>query len=220
MKKFFLIAVSMVLMLGTAQAQDKFDYKLVKEIVDNERSYFNDILKLYLADDKLLRIDDVALVYYGHSYLPEYKGGNDVNEKALKAYVAENNAAKIYETSKKILAYNPVNLNALFYAWLSSQKLAKPEAEVSSYVNKYLKILEMITTMGDGKSARSPFRVINPDDQDHVMYGMLDIESVLSRNLDTRTLCNIVTVTPSKKFPARTMYFDVSRYLSHTAKKK
>ena len=220
MKKFFLIAVSMVLMIGTAQAQDKFDYKLVKEIVDNERSYFNDILKLYLADDKLLRIDDVALVYYGHSYLPEYKGGNDVNEKALKAYVAENNAAKIYETSKKILAYNPVNLNALFYAWLSSQKLAKPEAEVSSYVNKYLKILEMITTMGDGKSARSPFRVINPDDQDHVMYGMLDIESVLSRNLDTRTLCNIVTVTPSKKFPARTMYFDVSRYLSHTAKKK
>lgn len=220
MKKFFLIAVSLVLMLGTAQAQDKFDYKLVKEIVDNERSYFNDILKLYLADDKLLRIDDVALVYYGHSYLPEYKGGNDVNEKALKAYVAENNAAKIYETSKKILAYNPVNLNALFYAWLSSQKLAKPEAEVSSYVNKYLKILEMITTMGDGKSARSPFRVINPDDQDHVMYGMLDIESVLSRNLDTRTLCNIVTVTPSKKFPARTMYFDVSRYLSHTAKKK
>ena len=220
MKKFFLIAVSLVLMLGTAQAQDKFDYKLVKEIVDNERSYFNDILKLYLADDKLLRIDDVALVYYGHSYLPEYKGGNDVNEKALKAYVAENNAAKIYETSKKILAYNPVNLNALFYAWLSSQKLAKPEAEVSSYVNKYLKILEMITTMGDGKSARSPFRVINPDDQDHVMYGMLDIESVLSRNLDTRTLCNIVTVTPSKKFHARTMYFDVSRYLSHTAKKK
>ena len=220
MKKFFLIAVSLVLMLGTAQAQDKFDYKLVKEIVDNERSYFNDILKLYLADDKLLRIDDVALVYYGHSYLPEYTGGNDVNEKALKAYVAENNAAKIYETSKKILAYNPVNLNALFYAWLSSQKLAKPEAEVSSYVNKYLKILEMITTMGDGKSARSPFRVINPDDQDHVMYGMLDIESVLSRNLDTRTLCNIVTVTPSKKFPARTMYFDVNRYLSHTAKKK
>ena len=220
MKKFFLIAVSMVLMLGTAQAQDKFDYKLVKEIVDNERSYFNDILKLYLADDKLLRIDDVALVYYGHSYLPEYKGGNDVNEKALKAYVAENNAAKIYETSKKILAYNPVNLNALFYAWLSSQKLAKPEAEVSSYVNKYLKILEMITTMGDGKSARSPFRVINPDDQDHVMYGMLDIENVTSRNLDTKTLCNIVSVTPSNKFPARTMYFDVSRYLSHTSKKK
>lgn len=220
MKKLSLIAISLFLMLGVAQAQDKFDYKLVKDIVDNERTYFNDILKLYLADDPLLRTDDVALVYYGHSYLPEYKGGNDINEKTLKNYVAENNSSKMYEISKKILSYNPVSLNALFYAWLSSQKLAKPEAEVNSYVHKYLSILEMITTMGDGKSSRSPFRVINPDDQDHVMYGMLDIEKVNSRNLDTRTLCNIISVTPSNKFPARTMYFDVSRYLSHTSKKK
>ena len=220
MKRLSLIATVLMLLLGVAQAQDKFDYKLVKDIVENERTYFNDILKLYMADDKLLRTDDIALVYYGHSYLPEYKGGNDANEKALKNYVAENNVAKIYETSKKILSYNPVNLNALFYAWLSSQKLAKPEKEVGSYVYKYLSILEMITTMGDGKSSRSPFRVINPDDQDHVMYGMLDIANVTSRNLDTRTLCNIISVTPSKKFPARTMYFDVSRYLSHTSKKK
>ena len=220
MKKLFFIVAALFLMMGTAQAQDKFDYKLVKEIVDNERPYFNDILKLYISDDKLLRTDDVALVYYGHSYLPEYKGGNDVNEKTLKNYVAENNAAKMYETSKKILSYNPVSLNALFYAWLSSQKLAKPEAEVNSYVYKYLSILEMITTMGDGKSTRSPFRVINPDDQDHVMYGMLDIENVHSRSLDTKTLCNIISVTPSAKFTARTMYFDVSRYLSHTSKKK
>ncbi|MBQ5664098.1 MAG: DUF4919 domain-containing protein [Bacteroidaceae bacterium] len=220
MKKLLLTTIALMFMLGPAQAQDKFDYKLVKEIVDNERTYFNDILKLYLADDELLRTDDVALVYYGHSYMPEYKGGNDINEKTLKAYVAENNYTKTYETSKKILTYNPVSLNALFYAWLSSQKLAKPESEVSSYVNKYLRILEMITTMGDGKSSRSPFRVINPDDQDHVMYGILDIENVNSRNLDTRTLCNIVSVTPSSKFPARTMYFDVSRYLSHTSKKK
>lgn len=220
MKKTTFILVALFLMLNVVQAQDKFDFKLVKEIVDNERPYFNDILKLYLADDKLLRIDDVALIYYGQSYLPAYKGGNDVNEKTLKTFVTENNYNKMYEISKKILSYNPVSLNALFYAWLSSQKLAKPEKEVNSYVHKYLSILEMITTMGDGKSCKSPFRVITPDDQDHVMYGMLDIENVTSRNLDTKTLCNIISVTPSKKFPARTMYFDVSRYLSYTSKKK
>lgn len=206
-------------MLGTVQAQEKFDYKLVKEIVDNERTYFNDILKLYLADDPLLRVDDVALIYYGQTYLPTYKGGNDVNDKALKNYVAENNQLKIYETATKILSYNPVSLNALFYAWLSSQQLLKTEKETKSYVHKYLTLLKMITTMGDGKSSNNPFRVINPDDQDHVMYGYLDIEQVSSRNLDTKTLCNIIRVTPSKKFTSRLMYFDVSRYLAHTSKK-
>ena len=220
MKKILLILAGIFMMFSTVQAQEKFDYRLVKEIVDNERTYYNDILKLYLADDALLRVDDVALIYYGQSYLPTYKGGNDVNEKALKNYVAENNQLKIYETATKILTYNPVSLNALFYAWLSSQQLLKSEKETKSYVHKYLTLLEMITTMGDGKSSNSPFRVINPDDQDHVMYGMLDIENVISRNLDTKTLCNIISVTPSKKFTSRLMYFDVSRYLAHTAKKK
>ena len=220
MKKIALIVVAMLLALSPAMAQEKFDYKLIKEIVDNERTYFNDILKLYLADDALLRTDDVALVYYGQTYLPTYKGGNDINEKTLKKYVAENNQLKIYETANKILSYNPVSLNALFYAWLSSQQLLKPEKETKSYVNKYLKILEMITTMGDGKSSKSPFRVINPDDQEHVMYGILDIENVISRSLDTKTLCNIIRVTPSKKFTSGTMYFDVSRYLVHTSKNK
>ena len=220
MKKTLLTIALFCLTFTVMQAQEQFDYKLVKEIVDNERTYFNDILKLYLADDPLLRTDDIALLYYGQSYLPAYTGGNDANEKALKSYVASGDQKKIYETANKILAYNPVSLNALFYAWLSSQSIARPEAETSSYVKKYLRILEMITTMGDGKSSNSPFRVIVPDDQDHVMYGMLDIEKVVSRNLDTKNLCNIIGVVPSAKFNARTMYFDVSRYLSHTAKKR
>ena len=220
MKKTALILTALLFMLAPVAAQDKFDFKLIKEIVDNERPYFNDILKLYLADDALLRTDDIALIYYGQTYLPTYKGGNDTNEKTLKRYVAENNQLKIYETANKILSYNPVSLNALFYAWLSSQQLLKPEKETKSYVNKYLKILEMITTMGDGKSSKTPFRVITPDDQEHVMYGILDIENIFSRNLDTKTLCNIISVTPSKKFPSKTIYFDVSRYLVNTAKNK
>jgi hypothetical protein len=220
MKKTALILTALLFMLAPVAAQDKFDFKLIKEIVDNERPYFNDILKLYLADDALLRTDDIALIYYEQTYLPTYNGGNDTNEKTLKRYVADNNQLKIYETANKILSYNPVSLNALFYAWLSSQQLLKPEKETKSYVNKYLKILEMITTMGDGKSSKTPFRVITPDDQEHVMYGILDIENIFSRNLDTKTLCNIISVTPSKKFPSKTIYFDVSRYLVHTAKNK
>ena len=220
MKKAIMTALLLCVTFLAPQAQEQFDYKLVKEIIDNERTYYNDILKLYLADDPLLRTDDVALIYYGQSYLPTYTGGNDANEKALKSFVATGNQAKMYETAKKILAYNPVSLNALFYAWLSSQSLAKPAEETGSYVKKYLRILEMITTMGDGKSSNNPFRVIVPDDQDHVMYGMLDIENVVSRNLDTKILCNIIGVTPSAKFNSRTMYFDISRYLSHTAKKR
>lgn len=220
MKKTFFTLFILSIVSFSVKAQSTLDLKLIKETVENEKNYFNDIMNIYQTDDPMIRVDDLALVYYGQSYLPAYNGGNDANEEALKEYVSENKYPQIYATAKKILAYNPVSLNALFYAWRASENLGKPADEINSYVNKYLGILNMITTYGDGKSSKSPFRVICPDDQDHLLYGILDIENVISRKLDTETLCNIITVEPSRKFQARTVYIDVSRYLAHTAKKK
>lgn len=217
MKKIVTMAALLVATLF-AGAQAQLDYKTIKDIVENEKQYYNDILNVYLNDDPYIRVDDYALIYYGQSFLPAYNGGNDKNEEALKSYAAEGKLMEQYETAKKILEYNPVSLNALFYAWRASEELIKPQEETNSYLKKYLGILDMITTMGDGKSSSTPFRVISPDDQDHILYGKLDIEKVVSRNLDTQTLCNIITVEPTEKFTSRRVYIDVSRYLSHTAK--
>lgn len=217
MRKIVTMAALLVATLF-ASAQAQLDYKTIKDIVENEKQYYNDILNVYLNDDPYIRVDDYALVYYGQSFLPAYNGGNDKNEEALKSYAAEGKLMEQYETAKKILEYNPVSLNALFYAWRASDELIKPQEETNSYLKKYLGILDMITTMGDGKSSSTPFRVISPDDQDHILYGKLDIEKVVSRNLDTQTLCNIITVEPTEKFTSRRVYIDVSRYLSHTAK--
>ena len=217
MRKIVTMAALLVATLF-ASAQAQLDYKTIKDIVENEKQYYNDILNVYLNDDPYIRVDDYALVYYGQSFLPAYNGGNDKNEEALKSYAAEGKLMEQYETAKKILEYNPVSLNALFYAWRASEELIKPQEETNSYLKKYLGILDMITTMGDGKRSSTPFRVISPDDQDHILYGKLDIEKVVSRNLDTQTLCNIITVEPTEKFTSRRVYIDVSRYLSHTAK--
>lgn len=217
MRKIVTMAALLVATLF-ASAQAQLDYKTIKDIVENEKQYYNDILNVYLNDDPYIRVDDYALVYYGQSFLPTYNGGNDKNEEALKSYAAEGKLMEQYETAKKILEYNPVSLNALFYAWRASEELIKPQEETNSYLKKHLGILDMITTMGDGKSSSTPFRVISPDDQDHILYGKLDIEKVVSRNLDTQTLCNIITVEPTEKFTSRRVYIDVSRYLSHTAK--
>lgn len=217
MRKIVTMAALLVATLF-ASAQAQLDYKTIKDIVENEKQYYNDILNVYLNDDPYIRVDDYALVYYGQSFLPAYNGGNDKNEEALKSYAAEGKLMEQYETAKKILEYNPVSLNALFYAWRASEELIKPQEETNSYLKKYLGIMDMITTMGDGKSSSTPFRVISPDDQDHILYGKLDIEKVVSRNLDTQTLCNIITVEPTEKFTSRRVYIDVSRYLSHTAK--
>lgn len=220
MKKIITLAAILIATAAT-YAQSKLDYKTIKEIVETEKEYYNDILNnVYQNDDPLIRIDDYALVYYGHSFTPAYNGAGDTAEEELKNLAAAGDMLKQYETAKKILAYNPVSLNALFYAWRAADELIKPEEETQSYLKKYLGILNMITTLGDGKSSSTPYRVITPDDQDHILYGVLDVNNIISRNLDTSTLCNIITIEPTEKFQSRKVFFDVSRYLSHTAKEK
>lgn len=202
-----------------AQQPQQLDLELIEETVRNEKEYFNDILNVYLSDDPLIRPDDLALVYYGQSYLPQYNGGNDKLEEELKNHIANGDNSRAYITAKKILEYNPVSLNALFYAWRAAEELGKPQGESDSYAIKYLKLLEMITSYGDGKSSKTAFYVITPDDQDHILYGALNIENTNNRRLDTESLCNIIDVKPNDKFQSNIIYINVSRYLSYISKK-
>lgn len=217
MKKV-LITFALCLATFIANAQVFLDYATIESIVKNERKYFDEIVEIYRKDDPMLRIDDIALVYYGQAFLPQYNPSNDENEKALKKFHNEGNHAEAYAMAKKIMEYNPVSLNALFNLLISAKELGKSQEEFDSYANKYQKILNMITEYGKGNTAESPYKVIHPDDQNYVLFHELEIEKEISRNLDTETLCNIVVVEPNKKFQFRRVYFDLSLFLKHTDK--
>lgn len=212
--KRFLSLIAFFITCATANSQVVLDNEIVEDIVKNEREYFDQITEIYKNDDPMLRTDDIALVYYGQAFLPQYRPGKDDNEKALKKLYDEKKNAEVYNIAKKILEYNPVSLNALFCIYIASKELGKSDEECISYLKKYQSIIDMICYYGDGKSSESAFRIITPDDQDYIIYGKLQIEEVISQRLDTDTLCNILTVMPSDKFQGRCVYFDLSLFLS------
>ena len=137
-------ALILLLACITASAQVVLDNATIEDIVKNERNYFNDITEIYRNDDPLLRIDDIALVYYGQAFLPQYKPGSDENEKELKKLFDENKHQQVYELAKNVLTYNPVSLNALFCIYIASKELDKSEEECASYLKKYNGIIDMI----------------------------------------------------------------------------
>lgn len=216
MRKLF-TAIALFLATFTASSQVILDNATIEEIVKNEKSYYNDILNLYLNDDPFLRVDDIALVYYGQAFMPQYNPGGDENEKALKKFFEEDNYAEAYKTAKKILEYNPVSLNALFNLIKTSKNLNKSEEEYNSYVKKYLGIIDMIAQYGDGKSSKSAFRIITPDDQDYVLFGKLGVGKVITQEFDRETLCNMVIVEPTQEFQSRRVYFDLTLFLTHVS---
>lgn len=211
--KRYIISLLCVFVSLTANSQLILEDHVIEDIVKNEREYFDGITELFKNDDPMLRIDDIALVYYGQAFLPAYNPGGDENEALLKQVYEAKKYDEAYNIAQKILAYNPVSLNALFNAYIASKKLGKEKEESSSYLKKYYNILDMICKYGDGKSSETAFRIITPDDKDYILYGKLQIESVISSELDTETLCNIVLVKPSRVFPSKRVYFDLSLYL-------
>ena len=214
------ILLSIILFLGCTDAfgQLEINDTVIGYIVKHEREYFNEITNLYNINDPMLHVDDIALVYYGQAFLPQYNPGKDENEKLLKKLHDEKKNAEVYNVAKNILSYNPVSLNALFSIYIASKELGKSDEECLSYLKKYQNIIDMICHYSDGKSSDTAFRIITPDDQDYIIYGKLQIEDVLSQTLDTETLCNIISVKPSEKFPGRCVYFDLSLFLSQAAR--
>ena len=73
--------LALLLMAFIANAQVFLDYATIEDIVKNERGYFDEIVAIYRNDDPMIRLDDIALVYYGQAFLPQYNPGNDENEK-------------------------------------------------------------------------------------------------------------------------------------------
>ncbi len=218
MKRILLPILLFIACCTTANSQIAINNETVKHIVKNERKYFEQITELYKSNDPMLHAEDIALVYYGQAFLPQYNPGKDENEKQLKKFYEEKNYEQVYNIGKRILAYNPVSLNALFSLYFASKELGKSKEECMSYFNKYQGIIDMICMYGDGKSSETAFRVITPDDQDYIIYGRLEIEEVLSQTLDTESLCNIVTVKPSSSFPEHCVYFNISLFLSQAAR--
>lgn len=214
------ILLSIMLLFGcvSAYSQIELNDSIIEYIVKNERKYFDEITEIYNSNDPMLRVDDIALVYYGQAFLPQYNPGKDENEQTLKKLYEEKKNVEMYNVAKQILAYNPVSLNALFSVYIASKELGKSDEECLSYLKKYQNILDMICYYGDGKSSETPFRIITPDDQEYIMFGKLQIENVISQTLDTETLCNIVTVKPSERFPGNRVYFDLSLFLSQAGR--
>lgn len=212
--------MSIIFFFGCTAAfgQLEINDTVIGYIVKHEREYFNEITALYNSNDPMLHVDDIALVYYGQAFLPQYNPGKDENEKLLKKLHDEKKNAEVYNVAKNILSYNPVSLNALFSIYIASKELGKSDEECLSYLKKYQNIIDMICHYSDGKSSDTAFRIITPDDQDYIIYGKLQIEDVLSQTLDTETLCNIISVKPSEKFPQQRVYFDLSLFLQQAAR--
>ena len=71
------------------QENIEVNYATIKKYVENQSDDYQQLIERFEANDSLLSLNDYALIYYGHSFTPKYKGSMEL-WKELETLMEEN----------------------------------------------------------------------------------------------------------------------------------
>ena len=194
-----------------AQEVIRIDYPTIKETITKDSTYYTNLLQRFESNDSLLTPNDYAMIYYGYSFQPSYKGSLDPTKTALNELINNRKYEDAYNLGKSSLKDNPVSLNTLYNMYYLCQALNKPEEETQSYLAKYTGLLYTISLSGDGHSEETAFKVICINDEYQLMYNYFGVEDIKGQSLIND--CDVIEFKSSQHFKGKEMYFDISRSL-------
>lgn len=60
------------------QENIEVNYATIKKYVENQSDDYQQLIERFETNDSLLSLNDYALIYYGHSFTPKYKGSMEL----------------------------------------------------------------------------------------------------------------------------------------------
>ena len=84
----FFISILSLQMYCSAQEILNVDYSAIKEYVTDHSTEFQKLMQRFEENDSLLTRQDYAMIYYGYSFTPAYKGSMD-NFQDLRKLIKE-----------------------------------------------------------------------------------------------------------------------------------
>ena len=193
------------------------NWKQIKEEVNKNPQKVKDLVTRLSAPklDTTLTYQDRILAFYGQSFLT-----ND-EEESLKDQMYNLKKKGLLqsslETAKKILAINPLNLEALNHAGqilyamandsTSNSGITKEDAK--AYFNRAMRIFNTIAITGDG-SSQHPFYVTKVSDEYCFMRFYLDLWEYKMQA--ATSCCDVITLKgTSKYYNQPQIHFEITR---------
>lgn len=200
----------------TPEPQEDFvvDYDAIREIVTQEGVY-DALAARFAAMDSTLTMYDMALLYYGFAFQPGYNGNKDsILSLILKEYNGKGDYQEAWNAGIQFLKDSPVSLTILNELFKAGSSLNLPEDQLEPYIFRLLTLLNIIEYSGDGKSAKTAFKVISVADEYIFMSIALGVSEIKSQALLVG-MCDLITITDANNFDGTEIFFDVSLPLEH-----
>ncbi len=157
------------------------DLDAIAKIVKENPEQYTALLNRFVAGDTTMNVGEVAIVYYGHAFTPEYKPGQ-ANDKIHDAYKRKDYPVAAYLSSEALLD-NPVSLDMTVVNLIAADHsdLPRVRAKIPALQARFDMLATTILSSGNGTTCDSPFVVIDPDDIERVLRNVLGANEILGR---------------------------------------
>lgn len=210
--KYLLTALLTILTLPCAFAQvnDKIDidYNKVEVNVLTNRQHYQDQLQRYIAADTTMRLDEIALVYYGYPSTLEYDPTIDYS--SIRDQFAKKEYKKVLEQVREALPADPVNLDLIVMGALSASKVnSKADAAyLANLQNRFNMLVTAIMASGSGVDVNSPFKIIRAADAMVLMRNVIGITDITNDAQADNIMAYVFRLPQSQR--DNILYFDIT----------
>ena len=146
-------------------------------------------MQRFEENDTLLTRQDHAMLYYGYSFTPAYKGSMD-DFQDFRKLIKEEKYEDAYNIGKELLKKNPVSLQLLYNMYGIAGLLQKDIREIKHYSKRYAALLTMIALTGDGTSEETAFKVICVNDEYQLLNMLFKMENMKGQSLVNK--CDLI----------------------------
>ncbi|EES65333.2 hypothetical protein BSIG_5585 [Bacteroides thetaiotaomicron] len=204
----FFISILSLQVYCSAQEILKVDYPAIKEYVTNHNTEFQKLMQRFEENDTLLTRQDHAMLYYGYSFTPAYKGSMD-DFQDFRKLIKEEKYEDAYNIGKELLKKNPVSLQLLYNMYGIAGLLQKDIREIKHYSKRYAALLTMIALTGDGTSEETAFKVICVNDEYQLLNMLFKMENMKGQSLVNK--CDLIEFD-------KCQYYEGNQMLNSTCK--
>ena len=160
----------------------RVDLKALEVEVKLHPDRYRSVLERFVRADTTLTAADMATVYFGYAFTPEYVPFESF-DNVLDAYdVADYRRAE--RLAAEALRLNPVSLELNVVALAASEHLrsdGRYGRKMRDYATRCDLLATAILQSGSGTSAASPFRVIAWSDVTRILLNVLGVERIVGR---------------------------------------
>lgn len=177
-----LLLVFVLIAAATSAVAQKFDINAVEVDVKLHPDNYRELLSRFIAADTTLTSSQLATVYFGYSFTPDYVPYESFT--AVQDAYDKGDYAHAEQLAEEALKLNPVSLELNVLALAASDHLRSSGSygrKILTYGTRCDLIATAILESGRGTNAASPFHVIAWSDVSRILRNVLGVDRIVDR---------------------------------------